>query len=119
MERIGKRMRELREERKLSQSEIARLCGSNQSTIGKMERGDTAPSVSLLIWWSDYFDVSLDYLCGRCDEPQGKLYTYKPKTAADANQMTQFIEMCFDPKSPYNEKLKDAILAMMKGASET
>ena len=118
MEQTGKRMRELREERGLSQSEIARLCGSNQSTIGKMERGDTAPSVKLLIWFADYFDVSLDYLCGRCNEPQGKLYGYKPKTEADAEQMAQFIEMCFDPNSPYNAKLKETLIDLMKGATD-
>lgn len=119
MNEIGKRMRELREASRLSQVDIARLCGSNQTTIAKTETGKTAPSVKLLVWWADYFDVSLDYLCCRTDQPQGKLYECKPKLNMSGEDMEQFIKMCFDPKSPYNEKLKDAILAMMKGASET
>ncbi len=38
MSEIGQRMRELRENARLSQAEIAKLCGSNQSTIGKTEK---------------------------------------------------------------------------------
>ena len=115
---IGKRMRQLREASKLSQSEVAKLCGSNQTTIGKMETGKTAPSVKILVWWADYFDVSLDYLCCRCDEPQGKLYECKPKLNASGEDMEQFIEMCFDPKSPYSAKLKAVLMDMMKGATK-
>ena len=112
---IGQRMRLLRETSQLSQKEIARLSGSNQATIAKMETGKMAPSVKLLLWWADYFDVSLDYLCCRTDKPQGRLYECKPKAPPQGGDMKQFIEMCFDPQSPYNEKLKEALLSMMEG----
>lgn len=112
---IGQRMRELRERNHISQAEIAKLCGSNQTTIAKTETGKTAPSAKLLIWWADYFDVSLDYLCGRTDQPQGILYECKPKLNASSEEMKRFIEMCFDPKSPFNEKLKETLLTMMEG----
>lgn len=115
---IGNRMRQLREAGRLTQTEVAKLCGSNQTTIGKMETGKMAPSIKILVWWADYFDVSLDYLCCRCDEPQGKLYECKPRTKASSEEMKQFIEMCFDPKSPYNEQLKNALFAMMEGAKD-
>ncbi len=107
-------MRELRESVHLSQAEIAKLCGSNQSTIGKTEKGLTAPSVKLLVWYADYFDISLDYLCCRTDQPQGKLYECRPQVKFSGKDMKQFIEMCFDPASPYNDKLKTAILQMME-----
>lgn len=116
MNRIGQRMRELREVNHLSQTEIAKLCGSNQATIAKMESGKTAPSVKILVWWADYFDVSLDYLCCRTDQPQGKLYECKPKVNVDGEEMKRFIEMCFDPNSPYNGKLKETMLQMMEDA---
>lgn len=108
---IGKRMKELRESYRLSQTELAKLCGSNQATIAKTETGKTAPSVKLLVWLADYFDVSMDYLCCRTDQPQGKLYECKPRVDAE---MRQFIEMCFDPKSPYNDKLKQTLFQMME-----
>jgi len=114
MKQIGQRMRELRESVHLSQAEIAKLCGSNQSTIGKTEKGITAPSVKLLIWYADYFDISMDYLFCRTDQPQGKLYECKPQLRYSNEEMKQFIEMCFDPASPFNSKLKDTLLKMME-----
>ncbi len=114
MDCIGKRLKQLRETSRLSQAEIAKLCGSNQATIAKTETGKTAPSVKLLVWYADYFDISLDYLCCRTDQPQGKLYECKPQVRFSDKDMKQFIEMCFDPASPYNGKLKEAILQMME-----
>lgn len=114
MNEIGQRMRELRESARLSQMEIAKLCGTNQTTIARMEAGKTAPSVKILVWWADYFNVSMDYLTCRTDQPEGKLYERKPIVNAPSGDMKEFIEMCFDPASPYNGKLKDALLQMME-----
>lgn len=118
MEKIGQRMKVLRESVHLSQAEIAKLCGSNQTTIAKTETGKTAPSVRLLLWWADYFDVSLDYLYGRTDKPQGKLYECKPRINVSKEDMKQFVEMCFDPNSQFNAKLKETLLAMMEDNKE-
>ena len=114
MNEICQRMRGLRENARLSQVEIAKLCGTNQTTIARMEAGKTAPSVKILVWWADYFDVSMDYLTCRTDQFQGKLYEGKPQVNASNKDMEQFIEMCFDPKSPYSSKLKKTLLQMME-----
>lgn len=114
MNEIGQRMRELRENARLSQMEIAKLCGTNQTTIARMEAGKTAPAVKILVWWADYFNVSMDYLTCRTDQPEGKLYERKPAMNATSEDMKQFIEMCFDPASPFNGKLKDTLLKMME-----
>lgn len=114
MKEIGQRMKELREASHLSQADIAKLCGSNQATVAKTETGKTAPSVKLLVWWADYFDVSMDYLCCRTDQPQGKLYECKPRMNVSGEDMKKFIEMCFDPASPFNSKLKETLLQMME-----
>ena len=112
---IGARLRDLRVRHHLSQAGIAKLCGKNQSTIGKTESGKTAPSVQLLLWYADYFGVSLDYLCGRTDKPQE---AYECKSQAQSNclfpEVRDFIEMCFDPNSPYSGKLKKSILEMVE-----
>lgn len=114
MDTIGKRIKQLRESYRLSQTELAKLCGSNQATIAKTETGKTAPSVKLLLWLADYFDISMDYLCCRTDQPQGKLYECRPKAHASGEDMRQFIEMCFDPASPFNSKLKETLFQMME-----
>lgn len=113
MDSIGQRMRELRENARLSQLEIAKMCGTNQTTIARMEAGKTAPSIKILVWWADYFNVSMDYLTCRTDRPEGELYERKPRMNATSEETKQFIEMCFDPKSPYNSKLKETLIKMM------
>ena len=85
---------------------MAELLGVKQSSINRYEQGQSAPSLETLVKYADYFDVSMDYLFARTDNPQGKLYEYRPKIAAGSDEMKQFIEMCFDPQSPMSEKLK-------------
>lgn len=115
MKEIGNRLKELRESIHLSQSKMAELNGTNQTSIARFEKGQTSPPLKILLWYADYFDVSMDYIFGRTDKPQGKLYEYNPKVAADSKEMKQFIEMCFDPKSPMSDKLKQALIKMMVG----
>ena len=112
MKKIGSRMRQLREAAGITQKDIAAMCGSNQTTIAKIETGKTAPSVKILMWWADKFDVSLDYLCCRTDEPAGKLYECRKPPEAVENDKRQFIEMCFDSKSLESKRLKELLFQM-------
>ena len=49
----------------------------------------------------------------RCDDPHGKLYEAKPPIDANNLELRKFVEMCFNPESPMNEKLKEAMLKML------
>jgi len=118
MQDVGRRLKSLREGAMLSQAKMAEVIGSTQSSVNRYENGQSTPPVSLFRAYADYFDVSMDYIFARTDKPQGKLYEYKPKLAQDNEQMRQFIEMCFDPSSPMNDKLKDSLFKMMLGADE-
>lgn len=113
MRNIGQRMKELREAHHLSQGEVAALCQSNQSTIARMENGQTAPSVKILLWWADFCDVSMDYLCCRTDDPRGKVYGCRPRRRVEPDEANQFIEMCFDPKSPVSARVREALLQIL------
>lgn len=55
---------------------------------------------------------------GRTDNPQGKLYEYKPKIQQNDPQMQKFVEMCFDPTSPMNARLKETLLQMLGEAKQ-
>lgn len=114
MEIVGQRLRLLREGVKLSQKKIAELIGTSQVSINRYESGSGEPPFKTLIWYADYFDVSMDYIFARTDQPQGKLYEYKPKIGANNEELRQFIEMCFDPKSPMNDRLKETLIAMLE-----
>ena len=112
MEIVAKRIKQLRESVKLSQKKICTLNGCKQSGLARYETGYSVPPLELLLWYADYFDVSMDYIFGRTDKPQGKLYEYNPKITADSEQLRQFVEMCFDPKSPVSEKLKTSMMEL-------
>lgn len=115
---IGQRLKELREGIGKSQASIAKEIGTiAQPAIFRYENGQSDVPNAILLWYADYFDVSLDYIFGRTDKPQGKLYDYNPK-AFDDEKMQQFVEMCFDPKSPANAKLKEAVLKLLQENSK-
>ena len=46
MSTFGKRLRDCRKEKGLSQNEIAKILNTNHSVIGKYERDDVKPSIS-------------------------------------------------------------------------
>ena len=114
MYNIGQRLKELREASHLSQAEFAKLCECSQASVAKTETGKVTPSIKLLMGIAEYFDISMDYLCCRTDQPQGKLYECKPRPNINSADMKQFIEMCFDPASPFSGKLKDTLFQMME-----
>lgn len=118
MKQLGMRLRALREGIGLSQSKFADVIGSTQSSINRYENGQATPTVELLRKYADYFDVSMDYIFARCDDPHGKLYEAKPPVDANNPELRKFVEMCFDPESPMNEKLKEAMLKMLGGGEE-
>jgi len=118
MKVVGERLRSLRESVKLTQAKIAAMFGSSQVSINRYESGAGSPPLKTLLWYADYFDVSMDYLFGRTDKPQGKLYEYKPKIAEDSEDMRRFVEMCFDPNSPMNDRLKQTLIEMLGGAGK-
>ncbi|MDY4676990.1 MAG: helix-turn-helix transcriptional regulator [Candidatus Borkfalkiaceae bacterium] len=64
---FGKRLRELRTERKLSQQELAKIIGTNNSSICDWERGRSEPGLEALVKLCQFFDVSSDYLIGMVD----------------------------------------------------
>ena len=66
----GKRIRELREKKGITQKELAAARKMTQSAIAKQESGATAIGEEGLCWYADYFGVSADYLLGRTDVPQ-------------------------------------------------
>lgn len=109
----GERLRALRESVNYSQMKVAELFGIGQSSVVRYEKGEASPPLELLVKVADYYDVSLDYLLGRTDHPQGKLYDCKPKAGYSAD-MANFVEMCFDPKSPMNARLKQTLIQMLE-----
>ncbi|MCM1062676.1 MAG: helix-turn-helix domain-containing protein [Eubacterium sp.] len=115
MKVIAERLKNLREKLGVSQAKLAKEIGIAQTSVNRYETDKVTPTVETLLWYADRFDVSLDYIFGRTDNPQGINYKYQPKVIETDEKMEKFVEMCFNPKSPYNAQLKQAILDMIKG----
>ncbi len=64
------RLRELRKRRKISQLKFAMDMNMNQNTISRYETHEREADYKTLVRFADYFDVSLDYLLGRTDDPE-------------------------------------------------
>ena len=64
------RLKFLREKKKISQLKLAIDLNMNQNSISRYENGQRQADYETLIAFADYFDVSIDYLLERTDNPK-------------------------------------------------
>ena len=64
---VYERIRALREDKDLSQSDIAKMLNISQSTYSRYENGNLDIPTEILISLSKYYDVSVDYILGLKD----------------------------------------------------
>jgi len=64
------RIRDLREDRDLSQKEIAALLNTSQQQYSKIETGKSEVSGAAVCKLAKYYNVSADYILGLIDEPR-------------------------------------------------
>lgn len=64
---LGKKLKELREERGLTQKQLSELLGLNSVTYLHYEKEQREPPLSLLVEFAKFFEVSTDYLLGLKD----------------------------------------------------
>ena len=63
--RFQESLKELRNERKIGQTELAKAIGVSSGIISLWENGLREPTLSNLIALANYFDITIDYLVGR------------------------------------------------------
>ncbi len=59
------RLRQLREEKGVTQQTVADGCGIDRALYARYENGTRKPPSEKLVFLADYFGVSIDYLLGR------------------------------------------------------
>lgn len=67
-----RRLRDLREDQDLNQTQIASLLGIRQTVYSRYERGYQNLPLEHLLTLADYYNVSTDYILGRTDNPSCK-----------------------------------------------
>ena len=63
------RLRNLREDRDLSQTQVAKMLGMSQTGYSKYETGENDIPTNILIKLSRLYDTSIDYLLGESNDP--------------------------------------------------
>ena len=63
------RLKEIRKSKGISQLKMAMDLNTNQNTISRYETGEREPGINELIEIADYFNISIDYLLERTDNP--------------------------------------------------
>lgn len=66
---IGNKIKKLREQKNLTQDQLAKLVNLSQQTIDHYEKGRAKPSIDTVSLFADVFSVSTDYLLDRTDDP--------------------------------------------------
>ena len=64
------RLKELRQNKKISHLKLSLDLNMNQNTISRYETGERQADYKTLIKIADYFNVSIDYLLERTNNPK-------------------------------------------------
>ena len=78
------RLRELRQQRNMTQLEVAESLGVSRVTITKYETGDREPDLKTAQRLAELFGVSIDYLVGASDDDPG------PAPSTDEDEPIRF-----------------------------
>lgn len=111
---VSNRLRTLRQDAERSQSYIAKELGCTQSTINRYEHGDAEAPYKTLLWYADYFSVSLDYIFGRTNEKEEMEHRIAREKEArrEKREWEMLIELCFTAGTEMHSKLKELLLGM-------
>lgn len=113
------RIKELRTQKKLTQSELAETINTSRVTISRIESETRQPSYAMLTLIADALDTTVEYLQGKTDSP---LKT--PHNGSDDGDDKKHVDladdeliMSFEGKE-LSEDYKQAIIAMLKTMRE-
>lgn len=81
---FGKKLRDLRQQKNLSQRNLSKIIGVGYTTIANWEVDRNLPNNATILKIANYFNVSVDYLIGN-DNPPPPLFTYPEFSRALAN----------------------------------
>ena len=102
---IGERLRILRKNKNITQTQLADILGVKKSTVSLYETGKSDPADEFKIAIARYFNISLDYLIGVIDEAvcyyNGKKFLKFPNDISDEEEklINEFIDFIYHRRS--------------------
>lgn len=86
------KLRDLREDRDLTQEDVAKLIGIDQRTLSNYENGKTNPDSFVITKLADFYGVSADYLIGRETERTAQISMIQDKLAKIQKELSDVLE---------------------------
>ncbi len=86
---LAQNLRYLREQKGITQNEMANVFGISQSTVGNWEQNHRKPEIEMLVRLAEYFEVTLDNLVLQELKPNLPLYVSNIKHLRKQYDMTQ------------------------------
>lgn len=103
-ETLAYRLKNLRLSLGMTQVEFAREVGCTSTTLSAYENNLKKPSLDIIMDICDKFDISMDFLCGLSDRPNG---TFEPKTYSEVifmlAEVGKKLDLCIQEKSNYTD----------------
>lgn len=75
--KFGNILRQLREEKELSQVELAKKLNITSQSLSQYELSKRMPDIEMVNRLADFFNVSVDYLLGRIDVKDSSILSVK------------------------------------------
>lgn len=97
------RLKELRIEKELLQSDIAKIINKSERTVGFYETGERDMNTETLAILSDFFNCSIDYLLGKSD--------IRNPEKVDENKLNVAFSSGFDGLNDTNKSIINATIA--------
>lgn len=114
------RIRDLREDKDLTQEELCRLLYMHKTTYTNYEQGKHTVPLDFAVTLADYYNVSIDYIAGRTNYPKGAgasslsedeielLERFSKLSERNKGKAELFIEQLFENQKEQEFKLKEA-----------
>jgi len=105
------KIKELRTEKGLSQTQLAIYLSLSQTAIAKLENKQREPTGSTLIAYANYFKCSIDFLVGRADD-FGIIQTNDENLPTEEQELLNLFRK-------FNIDMKKSVLSTLKEMSKT
>lgn len=97
------RIKDLREDKDMTQKELAKIIGITQATLSDYEVEKTEPKKDIWIKLASFFDVTIDYLMGITNNPSNDNFT-KNMTEQDIKELEHYRDLLKIKRAVENNK---------------
>lgn len=115
---FGRRIKEIREKRKLTQAELAKLCNLGESTISFYENGKREPNYEVLMCLAEKLETTPNYLLTGKDTASSWWESEEPPTYIELEKFIKDQPNLRIFGDPLNEDLKDDVMLALRAAWE-